>query len=318
MQNILITGSQGYIGSLLLKKIFQHKNKFNKIVALDIKMPDTDKILEGVIYVEEDIRSENIEKIIAEHEINIIVHLAAIISISGTHSAYFEYDVDVNGSSNLINAAIKHGVKRFIHSSSGAAYGYWPSNVDTLLTEDLPILGSTDFPYSHHKYLVEEKLKNVRQTNPEMEQFVFRVGTILGKKTSNPITDYLKRPKLLCLKGYPSKFVAIWDEDLVNILFKATQDGKPGIYNVAGTGAIPSIELAKILNKKPLILPVWLLKFIFNILRPLRLIPYGSESLKFIQYRPVLSNEKLKKEFAYTPKKTTKEVFEYWRDNAID
>ena len=315
MQNILITGSQGYIGSLLIQKIFDNQQLFNKIVALDIRMPSAEKTLEGITYIEEDIRSENIEKIIEEHQIDTIVHLAAIISIAGTHSVYFEYDVDVNGSTNLINAAVKHGVKRFIHSSSGAAYGYWPSNVGNVLTEDLPMLGNTDLPYSHHKYLVEEKLKNVRETNPEMEQFVFRVGTILGENTNNPITDYLKKDKLLCLKGYPSAFVAIWDHDLVDIFFKATQEGKPGIYNVAGTGAIPTLELAKLLNKPSQVLPVWLLKIAFRILRPLRLVPYGPESLKFIQYRPVLSNEKLKNEFAYTPQKTTQEVFEFWRDN---
>ncbi|MCB9226590.1 MAG: NAD-dependent epimerase/dehydratase family protein [Chitinophagales bacterium] len=313
MQNILITGSGGYIGSQFLLKCIENKQQFNKIVALDIRTPkEEDKIAE-VIYVEADIRSEKIHEIVAEYKITTIVHLAAIISITGHNSASFEYDVDVNGSHNIINAAIKNKVKRFIYSSSGAAYGYWPSNVDLVLTEDMKMLGNKDIPYSYHKYLVEERLKAVRKSHPEMEQFVFRVGTILGENTKNPITDYLKKPKLLCIKGYPSAFVAIWDKDLVNILFKATQDGKSGIYNVAGTGSIPTQELATFLGKPAQVLPVWLLKLAFAVLRPLRLIPYGPESLKFIQYRPVLSNEKLKTEFAYTPEKTTKEVFEFWK-----
>lgn len=316
MSRILITGSQGYIGSLFLKHCVVNKSKFEGIVAMDIRRPQAGEELDGVSYVKEDIRSENVRKIIAEYQIDTVVHLAAIISISGDNSALFEYDVDVNGSSNLINACIENGVKRFIHSSSGAAYGYWPSNVDNCLTEDMPMLGNTDIPYSHHKYLVEEKLKRVREDHPEMAQFVFRVGTILGKTTNNPITDYLKKPKLMCLKGYPSAFVAIWDQDLVQILFKACQDGKPGIYNVAGDGAIPSQDLAKLLNKPTQVLPVGLLKLAFRVLRPLGLVKYGPESLKFIQYRPVLSNAKLKSEFAYTPTKTSKEVFEFWRDHS--
>ena len=313
MSRILITGSQGYIGNLFLKKCVENKSRFDCIVGIDIRKPQDERRLDGVEYVEEDIRSKNIDKIIAEHKIDTVVHLAAIISITGANSALFEYDVDVNGSSNLIHASVKNGVKRFIHSSSGAAYGYWPSNVENWLTEDMPMLGNTDIPYSHHKYLVEEKLKRVSIDYPEMEQYVFRVGTILGKTTSNPITDFLKKPKLLCLKGYPSAFVAIWDQDLVNILFKATQDGKPGIYNVAGDGAIPSQDLAKLLGKPAQVLPVGLLKLAFRILRPLGLVKYGPESLKFVQYRPVLSNAKLKKEFAYTPEKTSTEVFEFWK-----
>ena len=315
MQNILITGSQGYIGSQFLKKCVENKAQFNKIIGMDIRLPEDAKKLDEVIYIEEDIRSENIANIIKENQVDVVVHLAAIISISGDNDARFEYDVDVNGSSNLIHACVKHGVKKFIHSSSGAAYGYWPSNVEQWLTEDMKMLGNLDIPYSHHKYLVEEKLRKVSVDHPEMQQYIFRVGTILGKTTSNPITDFLKKPKLLCLKGYPSAFVAIWDQDLVNIFYKATQDGKPGVYNVAGDGAIPSKDLAKLLNKPAQVLPVGLLRMAFRILRPLKIVPYGPESLKFVQYRPVLNNAKLKKEFAYTPEKSTKEVFEYWRDH---
>lgn len=315
MKNILITGSQGYIGSLLLKKCVENKSLFGHIIGMDIRLPTEGQKLEGVKYIEEDIRSQNIATIIRENAVDIVVHLAAIISISGVNSASFEYDVDVNGSSNLIHACIKNGVEKFIHSSSGAAYGYWPSNVEQWLTEDMKMLGNLEIPYSHHKFLVEEKLRQVRKDHPEMKQYIFRVGTILGKNTNNPITDYLKKPKLLCLKGYPSAFVAIWDQDLVNIFFKATQDGTPGIYNVAGDGAIPSQDLAKLLGKPAQVLPVGLLRLAFRLLRPFGLVPYGPESLKFVQYRPVLDNAKLKKEFAYIPKKTTKEVFEYWRDN---
>lgn len=315
MKNILITGSQGYIGKQFLAHCVENREKLGKIVALDIRTPHDDQRLENVDYIELDIRSKKIEEVLQEHKINIVVHLAAIISITGTNSALFEYDVDVNGSKNLINACIKQGVEKFIITSSGAAYGYWPSNVEMWLSEDMPMLGNTDIPYSNHKYLVEEYLKKVAVSAPQMEQFVFRVGTILGKNANNPITDYLKKDKLLCIKGYPSAFVAIWDQDLIQILWKACFDGKAGIYNVAGDGAIPSIELAKLLGKPARVLPLFLLKVAFTILRPLSLIKYGPESLKFIQYRPVLANKKLKESFAYIPQKSTKEVFEFWRDN---
>jgi len=40
--------------------------------------------------------------------------------------------------------------------------------------------------------------------------------------------------------------------------------------------------------------------------------PYGPEQVVFLKYRPVLSNEKLKKEFGYTPLKTSEEVFRFY------
>jgi UDP-glucose 4-epimerase len=313
MQNILITGSGGYIGKLFLEKCASLQGtQFDRIIAMDIKLPPADQQLIGVTYVQMDIRSKEVEELLPKYKIDTVVHLAAIIAIAGQISRETEYEVDVLGSSQLIDACVKHQVKKFITTSSGAAYGYWPSNVDTWLTEDMPMKGNYELPYSYHKWLVEEKLKDTLQKHTLPEQYVFRVGTILGKTTSNPITDFLKKDKILCLSGYKSPFVAIWDMDLVEILYKATQNSKSGIYNVAGDGAIPTPKLAEMMGKPTLSLPVSLLKFAFKILRPLGLVPYGPESLKFIQYRPVLSNEKLKNEFGYTPQKNTLQVFEYW------
>jgi UDP-glucose 4-epimerase len=314
MHNLLITGSQGYIGKLFLEKCHMNADVFNRIVAMDIHPVNPNERLDGIDYVVEDIRSSNIPKIIQKNKINVVVHLAAIISIAGTHAAAFEYDVDVNGSINLIEASVLHHVDRFIYASSGAAYGYRPVNVNTLLKEDMPILGNKEIPYSYHKYLVEEHLKKTREQHPDMEQFVFRIGTVLGMTTDNPITDYLKKPKLIRLKGYHSSFVAIWDVDLVNILWLATINGHPGIYNVAGDGAVDVRELAKMLGKPARTMPVWCLKLAFRLLHPFHLVPYGPETIKFMQYRPVLSNDKLKKEFFYEPIKNTREVFEFWKN----
>jgi len=47
-------------------------------------------------------------------------------------------------------------------------------------------------------------------------------------------------------------------------------------------------------------------------LRWLGMTRYGPEQVDFLRYRPVLSNEKLKSEFGYTPRKTTAQVFEYF------
>ena len=315
MKNILITGSGGYIGKLLLEKCHKELGKtFRKIIALDLNAPET--ALEGIDYVQIDIRKhDEVAALLPKYEIDTVIHLAAIIAISGQVSRNMEYEVDVIGTSKLIDACVECGVKRFITTSSGAAYGYWPSNTDKVLTEDMPMKGNYEIPYSYHKWLVEEKLKQVRQDSPQLEQLIFRVGTILGATTSNPITDYLKRDKILCLSGYESAFVAIWDMDLVEILFKAINGGNPGIYNVAGNGSVPTKAIAKMMDKPTQTLPVSLLKLAFSILRPLRLVPYGPESLKFIQYRPVLGNEKLKAEFGYTPQKSSKEVIEYWIEN---
>ena len=62
---LLITGANGYIGKLLLEKCANSKDgNFNKIVALDIKLPEKKEQLESVFYEELDIRSKKVKEII--------------------------------------------------------------------------------------------------------------------------------------------------------------------------------------------------------------------------------------------------------------
>lgn len=82
--------------------------------------------------------------------------------------------------------------------------------------------------------------------------------------------------------------------------------------NLAGDGALSMREIAAILKKPYLPLPVRLVKSTLWLLRKLRLSQYGPEQVNFLRYRPVLSNQKLKTEFGYVPRKNSQEVFEYY------
>ena len=52
-------------------------------------------------------------------------------------------------------------------------------------------------------------------------------------------------------------------------------------------------------------------------MKKLNLTQYGPEQVRFLLYRPVLSNVKLKSEFKYTPTYTTRQVFEYYLKNNL-
>ena len=43
------------------------------------------------------------------------------------------------------------------------------------------------------------------------------------------------------------------------------------------------------------------------------LVQYGPEQVGFLRYRPVMSNRRLKEEFGYVPRKSSREVFELYR-----
>jgi UDP-glucose 4-epimerase len=304
---VLVTGASGYLGRQVVARLADPtlENRPDLVVAHDIRTPA--ERLPGVVYEEADIRDPRVADALAEHRIDTVVHLASIVTPGKDSRRDFEYDVDVNGTRNLLQACVQQGVQRIVVSSSGAAYGYHADN-PAWLTENMPVRGNEVFAYAHHKRLVEEMLAEYRHSHPALEQVVLRIGTILGATVRNQITDLFEKPRLLAIRGSDSPFVFIWDQDVVGIILRAVSGGPPGIYNVAGDGALTIHEIAQRLGKPTLQLPAGLLQAALAVLKPLGLTQYGPEQLDFLRYRPVLLNSKLKTTFGYTPTYTSAEV----------
>jgi len=307
---VLVTGSAGYLGSQTVAALAQRSDLL--VVALDVREPSAR--LPGVVYEVADIRAPEVDAIVGRHAPDVIVHLASIVTPGKNSNRAFEYDVDVNGTRNLLQACVKHGVKRVIVSSSGAAYGYYADNPEWLVETDA-IRGNEVFAYACHKRLVEEMLLDYRQQHPELEQIIFRIGTILGPTVRNQITDLFEKPKLLAIAGSDSPFVFVYDQDVVGAILHGIDSAKVGIFNVAGDGKLSIFEIAERLGKRCRVLPAGLIQAALWVLKKLNLTQYGPEQIDFLRYRPVLLNTRLKEEFGYVPKLTSAQVFDLYRNS---
>ena len=290
-QKILLTGAAGFTG-LFFKSAAEAAG--HHVLALQADLTDRVAVAAEVLQVAPDA----------------VVHLAAIVTPGKDANRAFEYSVDVEGTRNVLQACVAHGVQHIVVSSSGAAYGYHADN-PAWLTENMPLRGNESFAYSHHKRLVEEMLAQYRQSHPQLAQTVLRIGTILGERVDNQITALFEKPRLLAIRGSDSPFVFIWDTDVTGAIMHALSgQAQSGCYNLAGDGALAIFDIARRLNKPPLVLPAWLLKSALWLGSRLGVSRYGPEQLDFLRYRPVLLNTALKTRFGYTPAKTSAEAFE--------
>jgi UDP-glucose 4-epimerase len=240
-----------------------------------------------------------------------VVHLAAIVTPGRAANRQLEYEVDVLGTRNVLDACLAAGVRKLIYTSSGAAYGYHADN-PAWLDEADALRGNPEFAYADHKRQAEETLAQWRVAHPELLQLIFRPGTILGARAANQITALFDKRYVLGLSGTDSPFVIIWDQDVVGAIVKGIHAGGTGIFNLAGDGVLTLSEMASMMRKPYVALPVGLVTAALWLLKRLRLTQYGPEQVNFLRYRPVLSNRRLKEEFGYIPRKTTREVFEFF------
>ncbi|KIN74976.1 NAD-dependent epimerase/dehydratase [Sulfitobacter noctilucae] len=307
MTRILITGGAGMIGCALAEAL-----PAKDIIVTDLARGN---VPEQVQFQRMDVTGSDPDIVIGQLRPDVVVHLASIVTPPPGMTRDTAFAVDVTGTRNVLNACVKHKVKRLVVTSSGAAYGYHADN-PIPLTEEAACRGNPEFAYADHKRQVEEMLAVARQQHPELEQVVLRIGTVLGAGTDNQITALFRRKRLLAIKGSDSPFVFIWTRDLARIVKRAATDGPTGIYNVAGDGWLSVDELAAALGKPVLRLPALAVKAALAVAHPLGLSQYGPEQVRFLQYRPVLDNSRLKRVFGYTPELNSAEVFDLWRREA--
>jgi len=311
-KNVFLTGAGGYIGSLTVAALADRRSSVNRIIAADIRLAADDRQLAGVQYITADIRDPGLGKLFQEHRVDAVVHLAAVVNPGKKPDRAFLHAVEVEGTRNVLKACVSAGVKKFIYTSSGAAYGYYRDNPEWLKEDDL-IRGNPEFPYSDHKRQVEEMLAEHRQVHPELKQLIFRCCTILGATAKNQITDLFDSKRVLGLTGCEIPFVLIWDMDVVGAILKGILDeDSAGIFNLTGDGILTMKEMARIMDKPYVALPPGLIKGALWVMKKLGATQYGPEQVNFLRYRPVLSNRRLKEVFGYTPQKTTRDVFQFF------
>jgi UDP-glucose 4-epimerase len=308
---VLVLGAGGYVGRQLVEKLARDRETFSPIVAVDLRETPVEDRLDGIEYLTADVRSPDLADMLQKNRVEAVVHLASIVTPGKKSDREFEYSVDVLGTKNVIESCLAAGVSQLIITSSGAAYGYHPDNPEWI-DEDDALRGNPEFAYSDHKRLVEEMLAEYRAKNPELKQLILRPGFVLGATASNQITALFDKKRVIGLKGTDSPFAIIWDQDLVGAIVKGLRDRAGGIYNLAGDGKLSMREMAAMAGKRFVALPVGLVKAALWVLKKLGLTQYGPEQTMFLQYRPVLSNRRLKAEFGYVPQKTTREVFEFY------
>ncbi|MBX3422644.1 MAG: SDR family oxidoreductase [Pirellulaceae bacterium] len=310
-RRVLVTGGAGYLGREVASRLLQQRELFSHVVCADIRCPSQPQRLEAASYRQIDVRDVELANLLRQEQVDTVVHLASIVHPGGPKQRPFEYSVDVLGTRNVIEACLRANVKQLVVTSSGAAYGYYADN-PMPLTEDCPLRGNPSFAYADHKRQVEELLAKYRRSDSQLRQLIFRPGTILGQFTHNAITRLFDRRRLLSIKGSDVPFVLIWDQDVAQCIALGIQRWATGIFNLAADGVLTMRQMAAIQNKALIELSPRTLGAILWSLRALGLTHFGPEQVDFLRYRPVLSNEKLKREFGYVPQMTTEQVFRYY------
>ncbi|HEX6333069.1 MAG TPA: SDR family NAD(P)-dependent oxidoreductase, partial [Flavisolibacter sp.] len=119
---ILVTGGTGFIGSYIIKNLVEKGftvRATRRSARLPFYIPE--EIFQKVEWVDGEVR-DIVSLTEAMEGVDSVIHAAAIISFS-KHNRQLMYQVNVEGTANVVNAALEKNVRRLLHVSSVAALG---------------------------------------------------------------------------------------------------------------------------------------------------------------------------------------------------
>lgn len=172
----LVTGGAGFIGTHLVKALMEVGHE--PVVLDNLSSGRKENLWPGGMFYQGDIRDrEFVMAVLAKEEPEIVWHLAAQSSVLGSLRAPAE-DAAINilGTINVLDAAIKHRVRKIIYSSTAAVYG----NPENLPIKELerPSLKSG---YAVSKYAAELYLA-VYHALYGLEYTILRYANVFGPR----------------------------------------------------------------------------------------------------------------------------------------
>jgi UDP-glucose 4-epimerase len=256
-KRVLVTGGAGFIGSHLVEEYLI--NEAEEVVVLDDfstgTMENLDdmrderlKIVKGSI-----LDFAQLNMIVKKEKIDIIDHLAAELEVyTGIKDAERDAKINILGTLNVLNAALRNHVEKVLFASSGAVYGqakYLP------IDEEHPL--EPHWPYGVSKLAAE---RYVLQYNKlfGLNTTAFRYSIVYGPKEwfGRVLTMFIKRiflenkPPVVFGDGSQTRdFVYVKDVVKAHMLAIEKQESAGKVFNIGSGEGVSVKELANMLVK---------------------------------------------------------------------
>ena len=120
---VLVTGGAGFIGSHVVDRLVEEGHEV--VVVDNLSIGKRKNVNRAANLYKADIQSSRLERIFRNERPNVVIHLAAQVSVrKSVEDPVFDAQVNILGTMNVVHQAVLHGARKVVFSSSGGAiYG---------------------------------------------------------------------------------------------------------------------------------------------------------------------------------------------------
>ncbi|WP_329119248.1 NAD-dependent epimerase/dehydratase family protein [Streptomyces sp. NBC_01353] len=308
---VLVTGAARHLGGRFVRRV-QRDPEVDRVVAVDAVAPTHD--LGGADFVRADIRQPAIAKVLAEHDVDTVVHMDVTGTALGAGGRSSIKETNVIGTMQLLGACQKSPrIKRLVIKSSTSVYGSAPRD-PAVFTETTPPKSLPSGGFAKDAVEVEGYVRGFARRRPDVAVCVLRFANILGPRVDSPLAEYLSLPLMPTVFGYDPRLQFVHEDDVVDVLEVASREPRratlnSGTFNVAGDGVLLLSQCARRLGRPtvPVLLPA--VTWVGSALRTVGVTDFAPEQIRLLTHGRVVSTVQMRETLGFAPRYTTAETF---------
>jgi len=319
MGHYLVTGSSGFFGSILKRRLLREGHT---VVNIDLER-DEDAGAAGLTSIQGDLRDRALlERVFAEHRFDAIFHVAAQLAHGMHLDEHLLWTSNVDATVLLAELAKQHGVKPFVFVSTNCL---WASNLGHPVHEDNDVPAPIEI-YGKSKLEAEQRLLPFTD---DLNVVILRCPTIMDEGRLGLLAilyEFIDDNKTVWVVGDGgNRYQFIYADDLASACILGAQYGRSGLFHVGSddVGSMRDVYRSVIQESgsrsKVRSLPKGPTIAAMMAAHKLRISPLGPYHYKMIAESFVFDTAKAKRELGWQPTLTNQQMllraYRYYKQN---
>lgn len=255
-RRILITGIGSYSGTELARRL-EADPEVEYVAGLDTRKPRLQ--LEKTDFIEADIRSPTVLKLLPQTEVDTVVHNQIVRQPGPELSARAMHDINVIGSLQLLAACEKTPtIRAIVIRGSAGIYGVEPA-APQFFTEEMSRLYPLRSRFQRDVGEIENYFETYSRRHPQVTCTMLRYQSTIGPSVDTQVTRYLSLPVVPTYLGFDPRMQFIHEKDAVDAFVAAVKRPVRGAVNVAAEGTMGLTRMIRLAGKLslPLLAPAF-------------------------------------------------------------
>jgi UDP-glucose 4-epimerase len=299
-RRVVIVGIASHWGAELARRL-ERDPGIEYLGGIDIERPPAD--LERTDFIEADIRSPLLSRLLPATEADTIVHCGILWYPEPGRPARVLHDVNVIGTLQLLAACERtRSLERLVVRGSAAIYGCegaTPYFFTERMARTLPLRTRFQRDVSE----LEAYIENFARRHPGLACCTLRYQPEIGPDLDTPLARYLQLPVVPTQLGWDPRLQLLHADDATGALEAATGSSVRGPVNVAPSGSISLSHILRLARRSALPIPHPAFGVALERLgRRLGAGPLYGDGVRMLRFGRGVDNERLVREVGYRPR----------------